>query len=302
MTFVHFAFYVLSTRTDYQTTSKAIWYSIDTTTLNIYTDKQNTRPHTKTTYPTTTIKMLTTTKTILFASALAAGAFANPISTAPSSTITSSPSFYERDADGTEWCSSQGVIYDCALSTEGIPDFSTAFDDIHIRDEEAATSALTTPALTTFATAFTESAEPTSVAEVRDLTAEASAEDYSDYDDEADDEDEADEEDAEADEHDEHLNTIEARKPPIYAQYCSSPGVCSTIPIKRNHDCVTFAGYFPIMSFPPGQKCDLYSQGSCAKDWFRKKGATKNVQGYIDVRTDATAIKNGVTGVGSFRC
>ncbi|KAI6798356.1 hypothetical protein KC332_g12377 [Hortaea werneckii] len=228
-------------------------------------------------------------------------ASARPAAVKPNVTAKPENDIYA-DADDTEYCTTDGVMYPCAWATAGVPDFkSAALDELVARDEEA--------------TSITTSAVPEASDAVEgDLSGiDQEPEDdpkLVDEDEDDDDEEEEDEEDEDEDEDPDLsipasiLNTnatlLNPRGTSGTVKYCSAPGVCATLPV--DDDCTTFEKGYTSLTFSAGLECSIYAKQDCRKQLFKSKGKVGNVKGFIDTTTDPRAKKHKVGSVMSFKC
>ncbi|KAI7267415.1 hypothetical protein KC343_g2953 [Hortaea werneckii] len=229
------------------------------------------------------------------------------ISAAAEPTITAKPeNDVYADADDTEYCTTDGVMYPCAWATAGVPDFkSMALDELVARDDEAAS--IRTSAAVPEASDAVEGdlsnidQEPEDDPKLVDQ----------DEDDDDDDYDEDEEEEYEEDKNSDPdlsipaaiLNTNSTLLNPRSAgsvKYCSAPGVCATLP--ADDDCTTFEKGYTSLTFSAGLECSVYAKQDCRKQLFVSKGIVGNVKGFIDTTTDPRAKKHKVGSVMSFKC
>lgn len=230
-------------------------------------------------------------------------------SSAVNPTITAKPETdIYADADDTEYCTTGGVMYNCAWATAGIPDFKSALAEVVARDEEA--TSITTSAAVPEASEAVEADlshidhEPEDDPKLVDEDDDDEDDDYEDDEEYEDDEDE--DEDSKLALHvpSSNLTTnatlLTPRGSSGTVKYCSGPGVCATLP--ADDDCTTFEKGYTSLTFSPGLKCAIYAKQDCRKQLFKSKGKVGGVKGHIDTKTDPRAKKNKVGAALSFKC
>ncbi|KAI7151914.1 hypothetical protein KC349_g9258 [Hortaea werneckii] len=258
--------------------------------------------------------MFTKTSFITLASTAAfiTTASARPAGTAVNPTITAKPEIdVYADADGAEYCTADGVMYNCAWATAGIPDFKVAaLAEVVARDEEA-TSITTSAALPEASDAVEGDLsnidqEPEDDPKLVDEDDDDEDDDYDDDEEYEDDEDE--DEDSKLALHvpasnltsNSTLLTPRGGLSIGTVQYCSGPGVCATL--LAGDKCRTFEKGYTSLTFSEGLKCAIYAKQDCRKQLFVSKGKVGGVKGHIDTTTDPRAKKNKVGAALSFKC
>lgn len=240
-------------------------------------------------------------------------ASARPAGTSPAvdPTITAKPETdIYADADDAEYCTADGVMYNCAWATAGVPDFkSAALAEVVARDEEAAS--ITTSAAVPEASDAVEG-DLSNIDQEPEDDPKLVDEDDEDEDDDYDDDEEEYEDDEDEDEDSKialhvpssNLTTnatlLTPRGSSGTVKYCSAPGVCATLP--ADDDCTTFEKGYTSLTFSAGLKCAIYAKQDCRKQLFKSKGKVGGVKGHIDTTTDPRAKKNKVGAAMSFKC
>ncbi|KAI6796477.1 hypothetical protein KC360_g4978 [Hortaea werneckii] len=214
------------------------------------------------------------------------------------------------DADDTEYCTTDGVMYPCAWATAGVPDFkAAALEELVARDEE--TTSITTSAAVPEASDAVEGDLSNIDQEPED---DPKLVDEDEDDDDEEEEEEEDEEDWNEDEDKDEdpdlsipasiFNTnatlLNPRGTAGTVKYCSAPGVCATLPV--DDDCTTFEKGYTSLTFSAGLECSIYAKQDCRKQLFKSKGKVGHVKGFIDTTTDPRAKKNKVGSAMSFKC
>ncbi|RMY78019.1 hypothetical protein D0862_13448 [Hortaea werneckii] len=247
--------------------------------------------------------------TLAATAAFVTTASARPASTSPAvdPTITAKPAAdVYVDADDTEYCTADGVMYNCAWATAGVPDFKSV--ELVARDEEA-TSIKTSAAVPEASEAVEGDLsnidqEPEEDPKLIDEDDDIEDDDYEDDEEYEDDEDE--DEDSKIALHvpSSNLTTnatlLTPRGSSGTVKYCSGPGICATLP--AGDKCTTFEKGYTSLTFSAGLECAIYAKQDCRKQLFKSKGKVGNVRGFIDTTTDPRAKKNKVGAAMSFKC
>ncbi|KAI7183775.1 hypothetical protein KC316_g7962 [Hortaea werneckii] len=238
--------------------------------------------------------------TLAATAAFISTASARPAGTSPAvdPTITAKPETdVYADADDAEYCTADGVMYNCAWATAGVPDFkAAALAEVVARDEEAA-SITTSAAL----------AEASDAVEGDLSNIDQESEDDPKLVDEDDDDEDEDEDSKLAlhvpsSNHTSNSTLLTPRGSLSIGtvQYCSGPGVCATL--LAGDKCRTFEKGYTSLTFSEGLKCAIYARQDCRKQLFKSKGKVGGVKGHIDTTTDPRAKKNKVGAAMSFKC
>ncbi|KAI7213476.1 hypothetical protein KC333_g6555 [Hortaea werneckii] len=241
-------------------------------------------------------------------------ASARPAGTAVDPTITAKPETdVYADADDAEYCTADGVVYNCAWATAGVPDFKSPLAELVGRDEEA--TSITTSAAVPEASEAVEG-DLSNIDQEPEDDPKLVDEDEDDEDDDEDDDYDDDEEEYEDDKDEEEDSKLALHVPSSNltsnatlltprgssgtVKYCSGPGVCATLP--ADDDCTTFEKGYTSLTFSAGLKCAIYAKQDCRKQLFKSKGKVGGVKGHIDTTTDPRAKKNKVGAAMSFKC
>ncbi|KAI7235975.1 hypothetical protein KC330_g3981 [Hortaea werneckii] len=253
--------------------------------------------------------------TLVATAAFITTASARPAGTSPAvdPTITAKPeNDVYVDADDAEYCTADGVMYNCAWATAGVPDFkSSALAEVVARDEGA--TSITTSAAVPEASEAVEG----DLSNI-DQEPEDDPKLVDEYDDDDEDDDDDHDEKYEDDEDEDEDSKLALHVPSSNhtsnstlltprgglsigtVQYCSGPGVCATL--LAGDKCRTFEKGYTSLTFSEGLKCAIYAKQDCRKQLFKSKGKVGGVKGHIDTTTDPRAKKNKVGAAMSFKC